>query len=74
MARRRERSEPKVPRSTADQSYSKQSGPPAARLTTPTPVSFEEQYSHVRRDLMRILTFGGLIFAIMLVLRFAVGL
>ncbi len=82
MARKPQRNMPKVPRSNVNTSAS-----PAARRapagasegaraygTAPQQPDLEQQYHHVRRDLARIGIFGTLIFAVMLILRFVVGL
>ena len=83
MARKPQRNMPKVPRSNVNTSAS-----PAARRAPaaasegaraygtgqPQQPDLEQQYRHVRRDLARIGIFGTLIFAVMLVLRFVVGL
>lgn len=74
MAKKQYRREPQVPRSTLSSAApAAASRGPAAVRNTPAPRTMSEEYSHVKRDLIRIATFGTLIFAAMIALRVVIG-
>lgn len=79
MARKPQRRMPQVPRSAVQSSPTPREGSAPASVGGPASATsiaqtMEQEYAYVRGDLLRIVTFAALIFGIMLILRFVVGL
>lgn len=77
MARKPQRRMPQVPRSTVQSAPTPRESAVAASAdgaSASIEQMMEHEYAHVRGDLLRIGTFAALIFSIMLILRFVVGL